>query len=135
MLKYALLVAGLFTVGLGAAHLVFPRIVGFRQAMKAGPVPLALPMVHYSTTERDRIGLILVMNYAVSFVLLSIGALDLLCDRWLTKEVGGWVAGWIAAWWLLRAAAQMHLGTRLFDWTVAAWFVALGILHFIACVA
>jgi hypothetical protein len=69
------------------------------------------------------------MNHCVSFVIVSIGVLDLYAREWMGTDVGRVVAFWIAGWWFLRAGCQLYLGRRRGDWLVLAWFTALGLLH------
>jgi hypothetical protein len=130
-----LLVAGLFALGLGAIHIVIPRLFDFETAIGAdGPAapPLGLRTVgpwRYQLRRLDVLGLSWVMSNAATYVLVSVGFLDL-----------GWVAGWrglpivggalwIAGWWAIRSGSQFVVGRRRVDLAFAAWFAALAVLH------
>jgi hypothetical protein len=69
------------------------------------------------------------MSNAATYVLVSIGFVDL-----------GWVAGWrglpmaggalwIAGWWAIRSGSQFVVGRRRVDLAFAAWFAGLAALH------
>lgn len=127
-----LLFAGVFTLLLGVIHFFIPLLLDFRTAIPAEGVPLKpfrLLFYRYQTTRNDVHGIAWLMNYCVSFVLVTIGVLDLVWQRWLTQPCGWMIAAWIAAWWFLRAACQLHLGTRRGDIVVMIWFSLLGVLH------
>ena len=69
------------------------------------------------------------MNYAVSFTLVSIGALDLLFNFWKDFPYAQILTLWIAVWWVLRAFTQLYLGRRRGDWVLLIWFLSLAALH------
>ena len=125
-------ISGAFTIALGIAHIFFPRILGFRETLVESKTALALPLTSYVPSSRDRYGLILVMNSAVTFVLLSIGVADICHEAWLKGVYGRVIAFWIAGWWLLRAIEQRHLGFRAFDCAVAVGFSVLAAVHVLA---
>jgi hypothetical protein len=129
-LAATLALAGVFTLTLGAAHFFFPVLLDFERAIpKAGaPLkPLRLWPFRYNTLRSDVHGIAWVMNHAASYVLVSIGALDL---YWaFTGAVSRPLAGWMAGWWFLRAGTQLYLGRRRGDWIILAGFAALGVLH------
>lgn len=134
--------AGTFTVALGVVHIAIPRLVGFRHAIgsdggirsPAGPPPLGTIGTRrfaYRLRRNDLVGLAWVMSNAASYVLITIGIVDL-----------AWVAGWrgvpialgaiwIAGWWAIRAASQFALGGRAGDMVVAAWFAVLAVVHLV----
>lgn len=125
-------IAGAFTMLLGAVHFFMPVLFDFNAAIPFdGPKlkPFRLLFYRYDTQRSDVRGVTWVMNHCVSFVLVSIGVLDVFANQWLDAAVGVWLAGWIAAWWFLRAACQFYLGHRRGDWMVFAWFSLLGLLH------
>ena len=124
--------AGSFTLALGVVHLAIPRLVGFRAAIEAtrADLPtLRLIGLGYHLRRDGLIGLTWVMSNAVSYVLITIGLLDL---AWAAGWRGvpiGLGAAWIAGWWAVRAVSQFALGRRLVDVRLAAWFAALGVAH------
>ncbi len=135
MVGVLLVVAGLFSLGLGLVHLVIPRLFDFEGAIgdDAGAAPpLARRVVGrsaYQVRRRDVLGLSWVMSNAASYVLLSVGLIDL---GW----AGGWrgfaIAGgalWIAGWWAIRSGSQFVIGRRPVDLAFAAWFAALALFH------
>lgn len=129
-----LAVAGLFTLVLGGVHFFFPQLLDFAHAIpKEGPAlkPFRLGPIRYATKRSDVHGIAWVMNHHASFVLVSIGLLDLLGGTWLVSAAGKWLALWIAVWWFLRAASQLYLGRRRGDWIILAGFSLLGILHLV----
>lgn len=124
--------AGVFTLLLGIVHFVLPILLDFRNAVpkEGSPLkPLQLGFIRYATLRSDVHGIAWVMNYAASYVLVTIGALDLFASHWVQLPPGRLLAGWIAGWWFLRAATQLYLGTRVGDWIILAGFVMLGALH------
>ena len=132
LLVFALRLAGLFAVGLGALHFFFPWLLDFRAAIPAeGPPlkPLRLPGVRYATTRGDVFGIALVMNHCVSYTIVSIGLVDLAASRWLDAPYGRLMAAWIAGFYAVRAATQRYLGARRGDWAVMAGFAMLAVLH------
>ena len=130
--------AGVFTVVLGCVHVGIPRIVGYRAALDGGDVPgaIALPTIGrgrwtYRLRRDDLIGITWVMSNAASYVLVTIGILDL---AWAAGWRGVPVvlgATWIAGWWAIRAIGQLALGRRQGDLIVAAWFAALAVVHLV----
>lgn len=129
--------AGAFTLALGIAHLGIPRLVGYRAAIgrvEAAGLRDSLPRLglnsfSYRLRPSDLIGLTWVMSNAASYVLITIGLLDL---AWAAGWRGVPVAlgaTWIAGWWAVRAASQFALGRRSGDVLLAAWFAALAVVH------
>jgi hypothetical protein len=131
----AILVAGIFTIALGVVHLLIPRIfrfdraIGFDGGMRPVLGAITIARWRYQLRRADALGLTWVMSNAASFVLISIGLLDL---AW----VAGWrgiplVLGgaWIAGWWAIRAGSQLTLGRRRLDWAIATWFGLLALVH------
>ena len=124
--------AGLFTLTLGLVHFWLPLLLDFRAAIPrqgASLRPLRLGPIRYATTRGDVYGIAWVMNHAASYVLVSIGVLDLAWTIWLRQAFGPILCLWIAGWWLLRAATQLSLGRRRGDWLILAGFALLGLLH------
>lgn len=130
-----LAVAGVFTVGLGVVHLVIPRLLDYPGAIgQDGPgvAPLrrlAIGRRGYQVRRADTLGIAWVMSNSASYVLLTIGVIDL---AW----AAGWrglpiapAALWIAGWWAIRSGSQLVVGRRRLDVGFAAWFAALALLH------
>ena len=135
MVGLLLVIAGLFSLGLGVIHLVIPRIFDFATAIGAdvASVPLlarrALGPWRYQMRRADVLGLSWVMSNAASYVLLSIGLVDL---AWTTgwrglPLIGG--ALWIAGWWAVRSGSQVVVGRRAVDLAFVAWFAMLALVH------
>jgi len=133
-LPILLIACGLFTTVLGAAHFFFPKLFHYRalvytesnlqrelEPFRWGPLtyPLSLDSLY---------GLIWLMNQHVSFVLVSIGLVEVFYSRWLLHQAS-YLILWIAAWWLLRAASQLLLGRTRRNWLVLLWFLGLSVLH------
>ncbi|MBI3360578.1 MAG: hypothetical protein HY023_05645, partial [Chloroflexi bacterium] len=98
--------AGAFTLLLGVAHFFFPILFDFERAVaKDGPPlkPFRLWFIRYATHRSDVHGIAWVMNHSASYVLVSIGLLDLFWTFWLGTPHGKLLAVWIAGWWFLRA--------------------------------
>ncbi|MCO6452855.1 MAG: hypothetical protein J5I90_18880 [Caldilineales bacterium] len=131
LIQFLLVLAGLFTLALGAVHFFFPRLLDFAQAIpKTGAdiKPFRLGPIRYRTQRSDVHGIAWVMNHAASYVLVSIGLVDIFGGAWL--QTGGRpLALWIAGWWFLRAGSQLYLGRRRGDWLILAGFALLGVLH------
>lgn len=112
---------------------LFPTLLDFEHAIPKQGVDLApfhLGPIRYATQRSDVHGIAWVMNHAASYVLVSIGLVDLLAARWLTTtETGSIMAAWIAGWWVLRAASQRYLGARRGDWLIMCGFGLLAIVH------
>ena len=130
-----LVVAGVFALGLGLVHLVIPRLLDFPAAIgEDGPdvEPLRQLTVgrwRYQVRRRDTLGIAWVMSNAASYVLLSIGVVDLAwASGWRGLPFAG-AALWIAGWWAIRAGSQLVVGRRASDLAFAAWFAALAVLH------
>jgi hypothetical protein len=128
-----LLLSGVFTVILGGVHFFFPALLDFDAAIPRSaerPLkPFRLLFYRYDTKRSDVHGIAWLMNHSVSFVLVSIGILDL-CSAYWREEPWCWIlVTWIALWWFLRAACQLYLGTRRGDLLTMAWFSLLGVLH------
>ena len=140
ILPALLTLAGVFTLILGTLHFFFPLLFDFENAIPAsGPplkrFPLWFRRGGYATQRSDVRGIAWVMNHATSYVLVSIGLLDLFWARWLGQPGGQLLALWLAGWWFIRAASQLYLGRRRGDWLILAWFSLLGLLHLWAATA
>jgi hypothetical protein len=141
LLAIGLVVAGVFSIGLGLVHLAIPRLLDVRGAVGAdgpGLPPLRRLVIGdhgYQVRRRDVIGIAWVMSNAASYVLISIGAVDLAwASGWRGFSlVGG--AWWIAGWWAIRSASQLTIGRRSSDLAFAGWFVGLAVLHVSVAVA
>lgn len=132
MVEVALLASGVFSLGLGAVHLLIPRIFDFAGAVGRDDAPLphlatitAGPW-RYRTRRADVLGLSWVMSNAASYVLISIGFLDLLAGGWAAQPAGRLLFAWIAGWWWVRAGGQLVVGRRSIDWAFAGLFTMLG---------
>jgi hypothetical protein len=128
----AIYLAGAFTLVLGAVHIVMPVLFDFKHAIPSvGPAlkPFRLLFFRYDTQRADVHAIAWVMNHHVSYVLLTIGLLDLTWVYWIQMPSGPLLATWIAVWWFLRAANQLYLGRRRADWLLIVWFAFLGLLH------
>jgi hypothetical protein len=140
LLEVGCAAAGLFSVALGVVHLWIPRIFAFERAIGRDdtitPGTAALGSIQfgrlaYVRSRSDAIGLTWVMSNAASYVLITIGIIDLAWafgDRTIPSAVG---AVWIAGWWGLRAAGQFGLGRRIGDVLIAVGFAALATLHLV----
>lgn len=131
----ALGIVGLFSFVLGSAHFFFPKLLDFERAIpKDGPPlrPFRLGPIRYATKRSDVHGIGWVMNYATSYVLVSIGLFDLAAWWWLGTTAGRLLTLWIGVWWLIRAGSQFYLGKRKGDWWIAAGFVLLAVVQGIA---
>jgi hypothetical protein len=135
MIAALLVVAGVFTVGLGIVHVVIPRLLDFDGAIGVdgpGVAPLrrlAIGARSYQVRRGDVLGLSWVMSNAASYVLVSIGLVDLLwAAGWRGLPLAG-AALWIAGWWAIRAGSQLVVGRRPSDLAFTAWFGALAALH------
>ncbi len=132
MKEILLMVAGCYTVILGIVHFFLPYLLDFDHAIpKDGLVlkPFRLFLYSYGTTRGDIRGIAWVMNYAVSFTLVSIGVLDLLFNFWKDFPCAKILILWIALWWVIRAFTQLYLGRRRGDWVLLIWFLSLAALH------
>ena len=132
-LRLSLALTGVFSLTLGAVHFFFPVLLDFERAIpKEGPPlkPFRLGLIRYNTRRSDVYGIAWVMNHATSYVLVSIGLVNL---YWaITGNVSQPLALWIAGWWFLRAGSQLYLGRRWGDWLILAGFAALGVIHVMA---
>jgi hypothetical protein len=139
MEELALLASGIFAFGLGIVHLAIPRIFDFAgdvgQDGRASLPHLSTLTVgpwRYRRRRADVLGLSWVMSNAASYVLISIGLLDLLAGRWATEPAGRVLFAWIAGWWGIRAGGQFIVGRRSVDWLFAGLFAVLGIVSLAA---
>ena len=141
LLDVGLAAAGVFSLGLGIVHVAIPRIVRYRLAIGfdgdgdgdgVGLGRIGAGRLSYELRRSDLVGIAWVMSNAASYVLITIGLVEL-----------GWAAGWrgvplgvgalwIAGWWAIRSAGQFALGHRRGDLAVAAWFAVLAAAHVVA---
>jgi hypothetical protein len=135
VLQVLLVAAGVFTLALGVAHLWVPRIFAIDRAIgvdggaDTGLGSIGVGRWRYVRRRADALGLTWVMSNAASYVLITIGVIDLAWaagDRRLPLGLG---AIWIAGWWAIRAGSQAVLGGRRIDLAVAAWFATLAVVH------
>ena len=132
ILLVTLPIAGIFTLALGIIHFFFPVLLDFKQAIprQGAPIrPFQLGPLGYATQRSDVHGIAWVMNHAASYILVSIGLVDLFAYRWIGHPLGSVLGLWIAVWWFLRAGSQLYLGRRRGDWLILAGFSTLGLLH------
>jgi hypothetical protein len=125
---------GLFSLVLGLVHLWIPEIVRYRLAIgedgSRSPLgPIGRGPLRYQLRRRDLIGITWVMSNAASYVLISIGVLELGWALGREADASRPLAAWIAGWWAVRAVSQHALGWRRMDLVVAAGFWLLCALH------
>jgi hypothetical protein len=131
----AIVAGGVFSLALGVAHLWVPRIFALDRAIGTdGPSLPELGMLGrgtwtYRRRRSDAIGLAWVMSNAASYVLVTIGVLDLAWAAGHRAVPIGIGAVWIAGWWALRAGGQFVVGRRRGDVAIAALSAALAIVH------
>jgi hypothetical protein len=132
--------AGTFSLALGIVHIAIPAIVRYRLAI--GPDrgatrlgDLRLGRIRYALRRSDLVGLTWVMSNAASYVLISIGLVDLTWTAGSSPVPRVPLALWIAGWWVLRGAGQLIVGRRAGDWLIAAGFVTLGAVHVVLATA
>lgn len=128
--------AGIGTVLLGIWHLSVPRAFRYAQAIGVDDpgttVDLGTMRVgpwRYERRRADAVGLAWVMSNAASFVLVSIGLLDIAWafgDRTIPIALG---SAWVAAWWGIRVASQFALGRRPIDMAIALAFAVACVIH------
>lgn len=128
-MRLALGVCGSFSLSFGLIHFFLPKILGYREAIVANQRRLQFGPVSYELQRQDLLGIVWVMNHHASYVLVSIGLLDLLGGPWLTSQQGRWAALWIAGWWVLRSVTQFYLGKRPGDRLIALGFLLIGVVH------
>ena len=117
---------------LGILHFSFPVLLDFRGAIPVeGPPlkPFRFLFYNYRTLRTDVYGIAWLMNHRVSFVIVTVGVLDVFASSWLKRPYAPLLAAWIAGWWFLRAVCQLYLGRRRGDWLVMGFFGALGVVH------
>jgi hypothetical protein len=131
----ATVAAGVFSLVLGVVHLWVPRVFALDRAIGTdGPSVTELGSLGrgawaYRRRRSDAIGIAWVMSNAASYVLLSVGLLDLawaVGQRAVPIGIGGL---WIAGWWALRAGGQFTVGRRPGDVAIAVLFAVLALLH------
>jgi hypothetical protein len=140
LLQGATAAVGAFAIGLGVVHLAVPVIFRFPEAIgtDAGRPSLGairLPLVPYRLRRSDLRGITWVMSNAASYVLVTIGIIDLAWVagwRGVSPAIGGL---WIAGWWGIRAGGQLAIGCRRLDRAVVAWFGGLAALHVVIAIA
>jgi hypothetical protein len=134
MLTLATWFAGTFTIGLGLVHFAVPRLIPFRPAIHPDVEArdlggFRIGAFRHAWTRQDLMGITWVMSNAASYVLVTIGLVDLSIaagGRALPVVLVGW---WVAGWWALRAAGQLAVGRRPLDIVIATWFLGLASIH------
>jgi hypothetical protein len=124
-----LILCGIFSAVLGLTHIVYPQLFRYRSLifnesnLNRKLEPFRLWPIVYPLNLRNLYGIVWMMNFHVSFVMISMGA-----SGWLLTEAR-YLIVWFAAWWLLRAACQVMLGRYWYDWLILSGFAVLGIIH------
>ena len=131
-----LAVAGVFAILLGVWHLGVPRWFDFPGAIggESGAAlrPMRLGPWSRATARREVLGLSWVMSNAASYVLVSVGIVDLVAATWLGSPAAPLIGGWIGGWWAVRAISQLAVGRRRLDVAVGLWFGGLALVHLVA---
>jgi len=133
-LHILLILCGIFSLVLGSTHIVYPQLFHYKSliftesSLERDIAPLRLWPIVYPLNLRNLHGIIWMMNFHVSFVLVSIGFAEVFYPQWLLTQ-GRPPLLWFAAWWLLRAACQLMLGRKWYDWLILAGFATLGGIH------
>jgi hypothetical protein len=116
-----LLLSGMFTAVLGTTHFIYPRLFQYRSLIYSDSnlgkrlEPLRLWFIFYPLNLDNVYALIWLTNSHVSFVLVSIAAVELIYPAWLLQD----------GRYLLRAGLQLSLGRTPRDWF---WLAAFGSL-------
>lgn len=135
VLIIALPLIGIGTLALGAVHLVIPLLADVDTAIPAGGRPLRpLPVVggRYATRRRDVLGIVWGSNNAASYVLLTLGAADLVAATWIGASAGRLLALWAAGWSAVRSASQLTFGRRAEDLLLMSVFAGFAAFHLAA---
>ena len=138
IIKLGFVIIGVFTTTLGSMHFFFPILLDFKNAIPRDGSPLKpfhLWLIRYNTTRQDVQGVAWVMNHAASYVLVTIGLLEIFAWKWIETPAGHWLSLWIAGWWFLRAGSQLYLGKRRGDWLILVGFALLGLWHVLGIIA
>ncbi len=133
-MEFFIYLTGAFSLLLGILHFFFPILLDFEHAIpKAGQSlkPFRLLFIEYQTKRSDVLGIAWVMNHCVSFVLVTIGIVDLCFSQWESLPFAPYLSAWIGVWWIIRAFSQLYLGRRKGDWIILFGFVSLGLIHFV----
>ena len=133
-MEFLIMLSGAFSLILGVLHFFFPVLFDFEHAIPKEGQPLKsfrLLFIQYQTKRSDVLGIAWVMNHCVSFVLVTIGIVDLYFLKWENTQCAPYLAAWIGTWWIIRAASQLYLGQRRGDWLILIAFASLGLIHFI----
>jgi hypothetical protein len=134
----ALTIAGVFTVALGIVHIAIPLLMDFDRAiptaaaLRAPLHSLRIAGLRYEVRRSDVRGIAWVMSNAASYLLISLGVVDLTARVWLATDIGRLFAVWAVGWWALRAGGQFLLGRRTGDLAVAVGFASIAVIHVIA---
>ena len=124
------------------AHLWIPRIfaidraIGLDGAGDRGLGTIAVGRWRYARRRADAVGLTWVMSKPPSYILVTIGVVDLAWaagNRTIPLALG---AAWIAGWWLLRAGGQFT--RRATSWRTSRsrlGFAGLAVGHLVVAVA
>jgi hypothetical protein len=138
LLTIAIVGAGLFSLALGLVHLRIPAILRYADVIGSdsegppvGQLCIGRFRFRYVLRRGDMVGMAWVMSNAASYVLLTIGLVDIL---WSTGWRGVPIASgalWVSGWWAIRAGGQIVVGRRLGDLAIVAWFACLALLHLV----
>jgi hypothetical protein len=129
-----IILCGIFTTVLGTTHFIYPRLFQYKSVIYVESnqdrqlEPFRLLFITYPLTVDTVYRLIWLMNNHVSFVLVSIGFVELFAATWLLQDAR-YLLLWIAAWWGLRAGFQPVLGRHGRDWFWSSVFATLGGIH------
>ena len=141
VLSGLVIASGVFSLALGIVHVSIPALVRYRVAIgeDGGARPplggIGAGTFRYELRRRDLVGIAWIMSNAASYVLVSIGLVNL---AWATGDSLvpiQPVALWIAGWWALRAAGQLTVDRRPLDLAILGWFAALAALHLVVAFA
>lgn len=131
-MEILLVISGIFTLSLGIIHIFLPLIVGYKKiiySLNDKLKSINLIFTSYKIKLSDLHGIIWIMNNHASYVLISIGLVNIFFSEWLLNE-GKLLCLWIGLWWLLRSFNQFFLGKRLGDYVIILIFLTLAIIHF-----
>jgi hypothetical protein len=129
-----LVLCGVFSLVLGLTHIVYPQLFHYRKLIFTQSnlgqkiEPFRLWPIVYPLNLNNLYGIIWMMNFHVSFILISIGVVETFRAGWVLTQAR-YLIPWIAGWWLLRAGCQVLLGRRWYDWVILAGFATIGAIH------
>jgi len=133
-LTILLILCGIFAIVLGLTHIVYPQLFHYKSLIFTASnlhrqiEPFKLWPIVYPLDLKNLYGIIWTMNFHVSFVLISIGFVEIFYPQWLLSQAR-YLIIWFAAWWFLRATCQLLLGRKWYDWGILVGFAVLGAIH------